>query len=86
MIHGYDTSKKKVKNNLWRQVGMVFQYPEMQFFEENVFKEVAFGPSNMELSTNEVSQRVLDVYKRQHVLWLYNKVSAEFLYNMLNVW
>lgn len=58
LIHGYDTSKKKVKNNLWRQVGMVFQYPEMQFFEENVFKEVAFGPSNMELSTNEVSQRV----------------------------
>ncbi|MDR1253496.1 MAG: energy-coupling factor transporter ATPase [Oscillospiraceae bacterium] len=42
------------------KVGMVFQYPEYQLFEETVFKDIAFGPLNMGLSVNEAKKRVLD--------------------------
>ncbi len=41
------------------QVGMVFQYPEYQLFEETVFKDIAFGPKNMGLSEDEIRGRVL---------------------------
>ncbi len=40
------------------QVGLVFQYPEYQLFEETVYKDIAFGPRNMKLSDEEVDQRV----------------------------
>ncbi|MBR2337971.1 MAG: energy-coupling factor transporter ATPase [Clostridia bacterium] len=40
------------------QVGMVFQYPEHQLFEETVYKDIAFGPRNMGLSENEIRDRV----------------------------
>ncbi len=46
------------------QVGMVFQYPEYQLFEETVYKDIAFGPKNMGLSENEIHQRVLRAAKR----------------------
>ncbi len=42
-----------------KQVGLVFQYPEHQLFEETVYKDIAFGPSNMGLSEYEISERVL---------------------------
>ena len=40
------------------QVGLVFQYPEYQLFEETVYKDIAFGPSNMGLSESEIDRRV----------------------------
>lgn len=40
------------------QVGLVFQYPEYQLFEETVFKDIAFGPKNMGLEDEEVERRV----------------------------
>lgn len=40
------------------QVGLVFQYPEYQLFEETVFKDVAFGPKNMGLPQGEITRRV----------------------------
>lgn len=40
------------------QVGLVFQYPEYQLFEETVYKDIAFGPKNMGLSDEEVNLRV----------------------------
>lgn len=42
------------------QVGLVFQYPEYQLFEETVYKDIAFGPSNMGLSPEEVHRRVME--------------------------
>ena len=42
------------------QVGLVFQYPEHQLFEETVFQDIAFGPKNMGLSETEVRERVLE--------------------------
>ena len=47
-------SRRAVK---W-QVGLVFQYPEYQLFEETVYKDIAFGPRNMKLSEEEVDERV----------------------------
>ena len=41
------------------RVGLVFQYPEYQLFEETVFKDIAFGPKNMGLKEEEIRQRVL---------------------------
>ncbi len=40
------------------QVGMVFQYPEYQLFEETVYKDIAFGPRNMGLSEKDILERV----------------------------
>ncbi len=40
------------------KVGLVFQYPEYQLFEETVAKDIAFGPKNMGLSEEEIDQRV----------------------------
>lgn len=40
------------------KVGLVFQYPEYQLFEETIYKDVAFGPTNMGLSEQEVDERV----------------------------
>lgn len=41
-------------------IGLVFQYPEYQLFEETVYKDIAFGPSNMGLTDNEIDKRVKD--------------------------
>jgi energy-coupling factor transport system ATP-binding protein len=40
------------------QVGLVFQYPEYQLFEETVYKDIAFGPRNMKLDEKEIDRRV----------------------------
>jgi len=40
------------------QVGLVFQYPEYQLFEETVYKDIAFGPGNMKLPADEINRRV----------------------------
>ena len=55
------TNAKKPKPDLKRlrsNVGMVFQYPEYQLFEDTVFKDVAFGPKNLGLSEEEIASRV----------------------------
>ena len=40
------------------QVGLVFQYPEYQLFEETVYKDISFGPKNMKLDSDEIDRRV----------------------------
>lgn len=52
------TSKSKNLRKLRQQVGLVFQYPEHQLFEETVFLDVAFGPKNLGLSDDEIAIRV----------------------------
>ncbi len=49
---------KEIKKIRFR-VGLVFQYPEYQLFEETVCKDIAFGPSNMGLADEEINERVL---------------------------
>lgn len=50
---------KKIRNVRFR-VGMVFQYPEYQLFEETVAKDIAYGPKNMGLKDDEIAKRVAD--------------------------
>ena len=50
--------RKQALKSVRQKVGMVFQYPEHQLFEETVFDDVAFGPRNLGLSVDEVQERV----------------------------
>lgn len=45
------------------EVGLVFQYPEYQLFEETVYKDIAFGPTNMGLKADEIQDRVFSAAK-----------------------
>src|SRR6056297_1581364 len=59
LVNGLDITGKEVKmNDVRKKVGLVFQYPEYQLFEETVKKDVAFGPGNLGLSEKEVHERV----------------------------
>jgi len=61
LFDGEDIYKSKEKTRALRfQVGLVFQYPEYQLFEETVHKDIAFGPKNMGLSEAEINKRVKD--------------------------
>lgn len=58
VVYGKSATDKKNLKNLRFDVGMVFQYPEYQLFEDTVAKDVAFGPKNMKLSKEEIDERV----------------------------
>ena len=60
LVDGVDIWKDKetLKNSRFK-VGLCFQYPEYQLFEETVYKDIAFGPKNMKLSESEIKERVL---------------------------
>ena len=59
IINGIDVTASKADLRLVRKtVGLVFQYPEHQLFEETVYKDIAFGPKNMGFSDEEIDKRV----------------------------
>ena len=59
LLDGQDIwSDKKFTREARFRVGLVFQYPEYQLFEETVYKDIAFGPTNMGLSREEIDRRV----------------------------
>jgi len=59
ILDGQDIwSDKKLTRQARFRVGLVFQYPEYQLFEETVYRDIAFGPKNMGLSEEEVDRRV----------------------------
>lgn len=59
LFEGQDIWSSKEKTRAIRfQVGLVFQYPEYQLFEETVYKDIAFGPKNMGLDAHEIDRRV----------------------------
>ncbi len=63
-IDSIDISSKEVPMRLIRQkVGLVFQYPEHQLFEETVYKDVAFGPRNLGLDEEQIKVRVTQSLK-----------------------
>ena len=58
---GYDIHESKAQTRKIRfNVGLVFQYPEYQLFEQTVFEDIAFGPKNMGLQEPEVRERVYE--------------------------
>ena len=59
LLDGKDIwSDKKLTRQARFRVGLVFQYPEYQLFEETVYKDIAFGPKNMGLKPQEIDRRV----------------------------
>ena len=59
LVDGLDLADKQTdKRAVRRKVGLVFQYPENQLFEETVEKDIAFGPKNLGLDDAEISRRV----------------------------
>ena len=59
LLDGQDIwSDKKLTRQARFRVGLVFQYPEYQLFEETVYKDIAFGPKNMGLAADEIDRRV----------------------------
>ncbi len=61
LLDGKDIWEDKTKiRDVRFRVGLVFQYPEYQLFEETVFKDIAFGPRNMGLEEAEIKRRVLE--------------------------
>ena len=58
-VEGEDIfATKEATRDVRFKVGLVFQYPEYQLFEETVYKDIAFGPRNMRLSEAEIDERV----------------------------
>lgn len=59
VVDGVDTRMRgQVLKEIRRKVGLVFQYPEDQIFEETVFQEIAFAPRNMGIEGEELKERV----------------------------
>ena len=63
-VEGVDLNKKGVNLKLVRQkIGLVFQYPENQLFEETIYQEVAFGPRKLDLPEEKIKKRVREALK-----------------------
>lgn len=61
IIDGTDITAPNVNlREVRKKVGLVFQYPEHQLFEETVFKDIAFGPRNLGLTEEEIKERVYE--------------------------
>ncbi|MDD2457215.1 MAG: energy-coupling factor transporter ATPase [Eubacteriales bacterium] len=58
-VLGHDASENQAIRRIRRHVGLLFQYPEHQLFEETVFQDIAFGPRRLGLDAAEVEKRVL---------------------------
>ena len=58
LLGGRDIWKEEKIRDVRFRVGLVFQYPEHQLFEETVYRDIAFGPKNMGLGEEEIDQRV----------------------------
>jgi len=75
LIDGEDLNGEHVNRRALRQrIGLVFQYPEYQLFEETVAKDIAFGPKNQGLSAEEIDGRVR--YAMECVHLDYDKYAA----------
>ena len=61
IVDGVDITDKKIKlTDIRKKVGLVFQYPEYQLFEETIAKDISFGPRNLGLSEDEIQKRVIE--------------------------
>ena len=64
IVNGLEITQKDVSLvNVRKKVGLVFQYPEYQLFEETIYKDVAFGPTKLGLDEEEVRRRVYESLK-----------------------
>ncbi len=63
LVDGLNTREKKLRKQIRSLVGMVFQYPEYQLFEETVERDVSFGPKNMGLKQEELHERAWEALR-----------------------
>ena len=63
LVDGLDTREKKLRKQIRSLVGMVFQYPEYQLFEETVARDVAIGPKNMGMPEAEIETHVTEALR-----------------------
>lgn len=64
IVCGVDTTNKELRDQLWKQAGLVFQHPEQQIFEATIFDEVAYGPKNLGLNQEEIKNRVYNALRK----------------------
>ena len=68
LVNGEDLNGEHVdRHRLRMRIGLVFQYPEYQLFEETVAKDIAFGPKNLGLSAEEIDSRVRTAMAQVHL-------------------
>lgn len=80
-VDGMDLADKNTdKRAIRRRVGLVFQYPENQLFEETVAKDIAFGPKNLGLDEEEIDRRVRTAMRR--VALDYDKLSQRSVFEL----
>ncbi|AQS57994.1 energy-coupling factor transporter ATPase [Desulforamulus ferrireducens] len=75
VVDGLDLSLKKNRNLLWQRVGIIFQQPERQLFEDNLYNDVAFGPKNMGLPAEEIERRVKKALQKVNLGEEYHHLS-----------
>ncbi|HHV77681.1 MAG TPA: energy-coupling factor transporter ATPase [Syntrophothermus lipocalidus] len=63
IVCGLDASDPRTSRDLWKKVGLVFQYPEHQIFQTSVYDEVAYGPRNLGLPEAEVQERTYEALR-----------------------
>ena len=81
IVDGMDLADKNTdKRAIRRRVGLVFQYPENQLFEETVAKDIAFGPKNLGLDEAEIDRRVRTAMRR--VALDYDKLSQRSVFEL----
>lgn len=81
LVDGMDLADKATDRRAIRQrVGLVFQYPENQLFEETVEKDIAFGPRNLGLNDAEIDRRVKDAMRR--VALDYNRLHDRSVFEL----
>ena len=66
-VNGISTKEKSGLKEIRREVGMVFQYPEHQLFEETVYKDIAFGPRNLGCPEEEIEDRIRHAMERMEL-------------------
>lgn len=64
VVDGVNTKDKEKRRDIRFKVGLVFQYPEHQLFEESIAKDISFGPTNMGLTEDEVDLRVKEAMSK----------------------
>lgn len=62
-VDGFDMNDKKQRKFGRALVGMVFQYPDYQLFDETVYKDISFGPRNLKLDEDEIDRRVREAMR-----------------------
>lgn len=81
LVDGLDLADKNTdRRAIRRRVGLVFQYPENQLFEETVAKDIAFGPKNLGLDEAEIDRRVRTAMRR--VALDYDKLAQRSVFEL----